>query len=131
VPTRQLDARMWAEACAAMERADRLQRQFFHQKLPHWEAPVDVFETEDGLTILIALPGVEPDDISVTLNAGSLTVRGQRRPPPELPRSARIHRMEIPYGRFERTIELPSAPFELSGRHCANGCLMLRLHRRY
>jgi len=34
-------------------------RQFFHHATPHWEAPIDVFETDDALIILIALPGVE------------------------------------------------------------------------
>ena len=48
--------------------------------------------------------------------------------PPEL-RDARILRMEIPYGRFERRIELPPVPFQISGRHLANGCLMLRLQK--
>jgi HSP20 family molecular chaperone IbpA len=46
--------------------------------------------------------------------------------PSEL-QNARILRMEIPYGRFERRIELPPVPFEISGRHLADGCLMLRL----
>ncbi len=43
--------------------------------------------------------------------------------------NARILRMEIPYGHFERRIELPPVPFEISGRHLANGCLMLRLEK--
>src|SRR5207237_10326412 len=70
---RQLDALMWAQACAAMERAERLRRQFFHHGTPYWEAPVDVFESEDALIILVALPGVELETISVTLSAGTLT----------------------------------------------------------
>jgi HSP20 family molecular chaperone IbpA len=119
---------MWADACAAMERAERLRRQFFHHGSSRWEAPIDVFETDDALNILIALPGVELDDIAVTLNAGTLTVTGERPLPPEL-RNARILRMEIPYGRFERRIELPPVPFQISGRHLANGCLMLRLQK--
>ena len=123
---RQLDALMWAQACAAMERAERLRRQFFHHATPHWEAPIDVFETADALTILIALPGVQLDSITVILNAGTLVVRGERPLPSEL-QNARILRMEIPYGRFERRIELPPVPFEISGRHLADGCLMLRL----
>ena len=123
---RQLEALMWADACKAMERAERLRRQFFHHATPHWEAPIDVFETADALTILIALPGVELDSIKVTLHAGTLLVKGERPLPPEL-QNARILRMEIPYGRFERRIELPPVPFEISGRHLANGCLMLRL----
>jgi HSP20 family protein len=125
---RQLDALMWAQACAAIERADRLRRQFFHQATPHWEAPVDVFETDQALIILIALPGVELETIAVTLSAGVLTVKGERLLPRELD-NARIVRMEIPHGHFERRIELPPVPFELSGRHLANGCLMLRLQK--
>lgn len=125
---RQLEARMWADACAAMERAERLRRQFFHHGAPHWEAPIDVFETDEALIILVALPGVEFDSITVTLNAGTLIVRGERPLPPEL-QNARIMRMEIPYGHFERRIDLPPVPFQISGRHLANGCLMLRLAR--
>jgi HSP20 family protein len=125
---RQLDAMMWADACAAMERAERLRRQFFHHGRPHWEAPIDVFETNEALTILIAMPGVELDSITVTLNAGTLIVKGERPLPGEL-KQARILRMEIPYGSFERRIDLPPVPLRISGRHLANGCLMLRLDK--
>ena len=126
---RQVEALMWAEACARVERAERLHRQFFHHAAAHWEAPIDVLETDDALTILIALPGVELDSIGVTLNAGILAVSGERRLPVEL-QNASILRMEIPHGRFERRIELPAVPFEISGRHLANGCLLLRLMKR-
>lgn len=125
---RQLEARMWADAVSAMDRAERLRRQFFHHGKPHWEAPIDVFETNNALIILVALPGVELDSITVQLNAGTLTVRGERPLPPEL-RNAGILRMEIPYGHFERRIDLPPVPFQISGRHLANGCLMLRLEK--
>jgi len=125
---RQIEALMWADACAAMERAERLRRQFFHHGDSRWEAPIDVFETDKTLTILIALPGVELDSISVTLNAGTLIIEGERPLPQEL-KNARILRMEIPYGRFQRRIELPPVPFQISGRHLANGCLMLRLEK--
>ena len=64
----------------------------------------------------------------MTLSAGVLIVTGERSLPVEL-RNARIHRLEIPQGHFERRIELPPARFELSGRHLANGCLMLQLHK--
>jgi HSP20 family protein len=127
---RQLEALMWTQACEAMDRAERLRRQFFHRAhaTPCWEAPIDIFETDDALTILIALPGVELDAVKVTLSAGVLIVTGQRSLPAEL-RNARIHRLEIPHGHFERRIELPPVRFELSGRHLANGCLMLQLHK--
>jgi HSP20 family protein len=127
---RQLEALMWEQACEAMERAERLHRQFFHRSrtTPAWEAPCDIFESDDALTIMIALPGVEPDQIKVTLSAGVLIVSGEH-PLPAEARDARIHRLEIPHGHFQRRIELPPARFEISGRHLANGCLMLQLRK--
>ena len=121
---------MWARARAALDRAERLQNQFFHRGSagPRWEAPVDVFETPEALYIVIALPGVDISDVTATLSAGVLVVTGERRLPAELAQ-ARILRMEIPHGRFERRIELPPLPFEVTGRHLANGCLMLRLQK--
>ena len=127
---KQLEALMWEQACEAMERADRLYRQFFHRSrsTSAWEAPCDIFESDEALTILIALPGVELDQITVTLSAGVLIVSGERPLPLEV-RDARIHRLEIPQGHFQRRIELPPAGFEITGRHLANGCLKLQLHK--
>ena len=130
MPGRELEALMWEQACEAMDRAQRLHRQFFRRSptTPAWEAPCDIFESEEALTILIALPGVEPDQIKVTLSAGVLIVSGERPLPRELG-DARIHRLEIPHGHFQRRIELPPARFEIFGRHLANGCLKLQLHK--
>lgn len=130
MPLRSLEARMWAEACEAMERAERLRRQFFHrgQRGLQWEAPCDIFETEEALVILIALPGVEPESIEVGLSAGVLSVRGERALPVELA-DASIRRLEIPHGHFERRIELPLARFRLLRRVLANGCLMLQFEK--
>jgi HSP20 family protein len=130
MPERQFEALMWAQACEAMERAERLHRQFFHRSpaTPYWEAPCDIFETDDTLTILIALPGVASEAITVSLSAGVLMVSGERPLPPEVAHG-RIHRLEIPHGRFQRRIELPPLRFEISGRHLANGCLMVQLHK--
>jgi len=130
MPIRQLEALMWAKACEAMERADHLHRQFFHRShaTPNWEAPCDIFETDDTLTILVALPGVASEELKVSLNAGVLMVSGKRPLPPEMAH-ARIHRLEIPHGHFQRRIELPPIRFEISGRHLANGCLMVQLQK--
>ena len=127
---KQLEALMWEQACDAMERAERLYRQFFHRgrATPAWEAPCDILESDDALTILVALPGVEIDQIKVTLSAGVLIVSGERPLPREV-MDAKIHRLEIPHGHFQRRIELPPARFEISGRHLANGCLKLQLHK--
>ena len=51
---------MWTDACAQIGRAERLHRQFFHPgSAAGWEPPIDVFETDEELWIMAALPGVE------------------------------------------------------------------------
>lgn len=54
-----------------------------------------------------------------------LVVSGQRTLPPEL-RKARIHRLELPQGRFERRIALPVGRYAIS-RFVMDGCVALRL----
>lgn len=124
---------MWGEALELLERADRMHRQFCQlgaQRIscPLWEPPVDVFETEHQFILLAALPGVSPDQLSVALDGTQLLVRGQRAMP-DLGHSARIHRVEIPYGRFERRIELPARQLRLGQRSLRDGCLLLVLHK--
>ena len=124
-------AAMWAEACEMLEQVERLQRQFFRPSgaplRPAWEPPVDVFETEDTLRIVVALPGVAVADVRVVVEGGTLTVVGERRLPRES--AGAIHRLEIPHGRFERRIALPQGRYELSEHHLSDGCLSLQLRK--
>lgn len=125
---------MWIEACEMLDRADRLHRQFFQlgrsqARRPTWEPPVDVFETEGEFRILVALPGVAADRLEIVIDAGTLIVAGERRIPVES-RGAVIHRFEIPYGRFERRIRLPSIPLEVARHELVNGCLLLTLRKQ-
>jgi HSP20 family molecular chaperone IbpA len=122
---------MWGEALDMLERADRLHRQFFQlatarEASPSWEPPVDIFETTDRFVVVIALPGVAPDALAIEVEPGALLVRGQRRMPAFAP-SCRIHRLELPYGRFERRIELPPRQLQLGERQLLDGCLTLSL----
>src|SRR5262245_27925816 len=100
---------MWAEACEMLGRAERLHRQFF-QPVPArqavWEPPVDLFETERALWVVVALPGVSSDHVEMLIQGGRLIVAGVRTLPAQA-RGAAIRRLEIPSGRFERHIELP------------------------
>jgi HSP20 family molecular chaperone IbpA len=124
---------MWAEACAMIERTDRLHRQFFRPTFApaqpaNWEPPVDVFETQAGLLIVAALPGVEPSDLDVSIDQGVVRIGGLRRLPPLLP-GATIRRLEIPHGRFERSVRLPAGVFEVEQSALAHGCLVLSLSK--
>ena len=122
--------KMWAEACALIDRAEQLRRQFFEPARPgathvRWEPPVDVFETERDVCIIAALPGVAPEDICVEMEGNTLIIVGVR-PLPKRGPHAQILRLEIPYGRFERRITL-SPRLELADREVKNGCLVLTL----
>lgn len=134
MPTRDPKNWMWAEACELLERAERIQRQFFQLGIsaasrPTWEPPADIFETEDMLVILVALPGVSPAHIQVGIeDGGVLVVSGQRELPPEA-KTAGIYRLEIPHGRFARRIELPSGRFRLEQQEAVDGCVLLRLRK--
>jgi hypothetical protein len=55
-------------------------------------------------------------------------VRGER-PLPLAAQGAAIHRLEIPYGRFERRIGLPAGHYQVLQRLFDNGCLVLGLRK--
>src|SRR5262249_14224633 len=59
---------MFSEACEMLARAERLHRQFFQpvrsaSRLPVWEPPADMLETEREVLVLVALPGVAADGV--------------------------------------------------------------------
>jgi HSP20 family protein len=125
---------MWAEACAMIERAEQMHRQFFQPgsaatSCASWEPPADVFESERELLIVVALPGVESQDIEIFSEPEMLRIAGVRRLPAFVQGTV-IQRLEIPQGRFERHIRLPAARFELSRSTLANGCLLVILTKQ-
>ncbi len=124
---------IWQDAVDMIERAERLQRQFFTPAKPvstgpSWEPPADVLETEDEVLIIVALPGVEPGDLKVMVNDGTLIVAG-RRPMPGQSSRMMLRRLEIPYGHFERHLKLPSGRYEIGHRELRHGCLALSLRK--
>ena len=124
---------MWAEACERLARAERMERQFFRvaRRSAHgvcWEPPVDIYETANALSLIIALPGVAPTDLRVEIHQGSVAVSG-RRALPAMARNAVIHRLELPFGHFERQVELPPGRYRIEGSELANGCLHLDLQK--
>jgi HSP20 family molecular chaperone IbpA len=122
---------MWSEACEVLARAERLHREFFRPSgsaagLPTWEPPADVLETEDEVLVLLALPGVDPEQVEALIDNGYLAVSGSRILPAAL-RTAVIHRLELPQGRFERRVRLPPGHYADVRRTSANGCLIISL----
>jgi HSP20 family protein len=121
---------MWPEACAAVARAERLHRQFFHVAAVRrelvWEPPIDILEALRHIVVVVGLPGVPPESIVVTVDEGALLIAGERSIPEELA-SAWVHRMESPRGRFERRVALPRGRYHDVRSISAHGCLYITL----
>jgi HSP20 family protein len=122
---------MLSEAIESLARAERLHQRLFSLQptadRPSWEPPIDVLETDRELLIFVALPGVDPDQVAAVIDDGMLVISGHRILPDEL-RDARILRLELPQGRFERRIVLPAGRYAVS-RFATNGCVVLRLSK--
>lgn len=123
---------MWAEACDMLARAERMHRQLFQPaafaRVPVWEPPVDIIETAGQVIVLVALPGVDPEGVETLIDNGHLLISAVRVLPTAL-RSAVIHRMELPQGRFERRIPLPAGCFSGVTRTSRDGCLVVTLDK--
>jgi HSP20 family protein len=123
---------MLSEAVEVLMRAERMHREVFQLRpttsRPAWEPPIDVIETDEQVLIFIALPGVAMDRVEATIEGGTLIVSGRRVLPPQL-RTAVIHRLELPQGRFERRIPLPVGLYDEITRSVDDGCLLISLRK--
>ena len=128
--SRDLSKLMWGEALSLLEQADRLHRQFCRPaaaQVPAWEPPVDMIETADTVAVHVALPGAVADSVLIEMEQGAVTVSARRGFPLDSSERqvARVHALEIPYGRFQRRIRLPWQALTLTNRKLQDGCLTL------
>jgi HSP20 family molecular chaperone IbpA len=123
---------MWAEACALLEEAERKHRRFFDliatSNRPVWEPPTDIFADGAHVHVVVAVPGARVDQVTVQLGPSGLQIDATVSPP-SLGSAANIVRLEIPYGRMRRRIELPPGRYVLSERRLDHGYLQLQLTR--
>lgn len=89
----------------------------------------DLFETAQGLVLRLEVPGVAPDDLSLSLAGQELIIRGCRRP--ERPEgTVRFLHHELVYGPFERSFLLPiPVDPERVQASCGDGILEVVLPR--
>ena len=134
MPSRDLTTWIWADALSMLDQAERLHRHFFRagseqsgSQARCWEPPVDVVETDDAGVVHVALPGVALESLSVDADADGIRIVATRGLPAA--RSERIHRIEIPYGRFQRRIALPMHALTPAGQKWADGCLVLTFRK--
>ncbi len=68
--------------------------------------PVDAYRTDSGLSVRMELPGMQPEDVEVSVADGRLKVSGERRVDEKI-EEGRWVRRERAIGRFQRTFALP------------------------
>ena len=72
-----------------------------------WSPLVDIHETKESLLLQVELPGAKQEEIQVSIEGDVLTLKGERNLEADV-REDQYHRIERSYGRFERSILLPS-----------------------
>jgi HSP20 family protein len=72
-----------------------------------WAPALDISERKDAYLVTVELPGVEADDLEITLEDGLLTIQGERHFAHDSSEQ-QFHRVERRYGAFRRSITLPA-----------------------
>jgi len=78
-----------------------------NQFLNGWMPAVDLYDDNDNLHLKVELPGMNKDDIAISIHEGVLTLSGERKVD-EKYREAEVYRAERALGRFQRTLTLPA-----------------------
>lgn len=75
-------------------------------KVADWMPSVDISETAASYLIKAEIPGVNKEDVKVTIQDGMLTIQGERRQEKE-EKDKKFHRIERSYGSFVRSFSVP------------------------
>jgi HSP20 family protein len=91
---------------------DDLVERLLHRPTPSpysraWAPRLDIYETDDGYIAVVELADVDPNDVTIEIEAEEVAFRG-RRAPTLPPQGAECLQLEVPFGEFERRVLLPS-----------------------
>ncbi len=98
--------------------------------MPRAEFPaVNLWVGADGAVVTAEVPGVSPEQLSVTVHQDTVSLRGKREPE-AVDSETIVHRQERPYGNFARSIGLPfRVDAERVSARFSRGILTLELPR--
>ena len=100
----------WAEFDRIRQGLDQLPQSFSGGRVRYAGAtvfpPVNVFETKDSLIIRAEIPGVQAENLDISMEGETLTIQGKRKKIDE--KKISFHRQEIERGNFSRAITLPA-----------------------
>ena len=96
-----------------------------------WTPPVDIYQNgEQELVLKAELPDMTREDIDITVDSGTLTIKGEKRFATDI-REDSVHRVERRYGTFSRSFSLPQTVDTAKvAAEYKNGVLTIRLPLR-
>ena len=83
-------------------------RRAFRPLEAQWAPMVDVSETAEAVTVKAEVPGMEAQDIDISLSGDVLTIKGEKKSERE-EKKENYHLVERSYGSFSRSLKLPVA----------------------
>jgi HSP20 family protein len=72
-----------------------------------WTPAVDIFESPEAVELMVELPGVDKNDVHVSVTNSHLTISGERKLP-HADKRENYHRVECNYGSFTRIFTIPT-----------------------
>ncbi len=122
------------ELMSLREAMDRLFEESFVRPREGWLAPlgagtlaVDMYETPEEVVVRTAIPGIDPEDIDVSVIGDTLTIKGESKSEEE-EKGANYIRRERRYGSFSRSLSLPTnVVADKATADFSKGILTLRL----
>jgi HSP20 family protein len=122
---------------ALQDRVNRIFRESYSPEGPqealttsNFAPPVDIYEDEHTIIVKIEVPGIDEKDIDVSIEANTLTVRGQRKFEKD-EKEENFHRIEHKYGTFTRSFTMPNTVDTAQvSAHYDKGVLKIRLAKR-
>ncbi|RUM88452.1 MAG: Hsp20/alpha crystallin family protein [Thermodesulfatator sp.] len=105
---------VWRPLQELRREIDRLWEEFFGRaRVPErwegweWAPAVDVSETDEAVVVRADVPGLDPEDLEITLSGNTLVIKGEKKKEEE-ERRENFYRVERVYGSFLRTVDLPA-----------------------
>ncbi|MBU6388453.1 Hsp20/alpha crystallin family protein [Patescibacteria group bacterium] len=73
-----------------------------------WDLAIDLYEEDDAVVATMNLPGIDPDELDISVDEDTLTVSGSRKEEEET-EEKEYYSKEIRRGSFSRTVQLPKS----------------------
>jgi HSP20 family protein len=113
-PTREL-ATFPTDVLSMQRQINRMFDEFFRSDrddtsllASSWKPAVDIVEEDDAYVAKVELPGVNKDDVKITMQDNILTIRGEKKEEKK-GKEGSAHRVERYYGSFQRSFSLPTS----------------------